>query len=101
MRLLLICLLTAGCLSSSPTSDEVASLTQVAGFEWGTGFYINPVTPEEAAKFLRESVLTPFCTLFRAAMSVCQESVAHFTRMGYSRTPESTVSLSSSPAAAP
>ena len=32
MRLLLICLLTAGCLSSSPTSDEVASLTQVAGF---------------------------------------------------------------------
>lgn len=30
-------------------------LTQVAGFEWGTGFYICPVLPEEAAKFLRET----------------------------------------------
>jgi UDPglucose--hexose-1-phosphate uridylyltransferase len=29
-------------------------LTRVAGFEWGTGFYICPVTPEAAAKFLRE-----------------------------------------------
>jgi UDPglucose--hexose-1-phosphate uridylyltransferase len=29
-------------------------LTQVAGFEWGTGFYINPTAPEEAAKYLRE-----------------------------------------------
>ena len=27
-------------------------LTKVAGFEWGTGFYINPTIPEEAAKFL-------------------------------------------------
>lgn len=30
-------------------------LTQVAGFEWGSGFYINPVVPEEAARFLREA----------------------------------------------
>lgn len=29
-------------------------LTRVAGFEWGTGFYICPMTPETAAKFLRE-----------------------------------------------
>jgi UDPglucose--hexose-1-phosphate uridylyltransferase len=29
-------------------------LTRVAGFEWGTGFYICPVTPEAAAKYLRE-----------------------------------------------
>jgi len=28
-------------------------LTRVAGFEWGTGFYICPIPPEEAAKFLR------------------------------------------------
>jgi len=28
-------------------------LTRVAGFEWGTGFYINPTSPEEAAKVLR------------------------------------------------
>lgn len=30
-------------------------LTQVAGFEWGTGFYICPSLPEETAKFLREA----------------------------------------------
>ncbi len=29
-------------------------ITRVAGFEWGTGFYINPVPPENAAGFLRE-----------------------------------------------
>jgi UDPglucose--hexose-1-phosphate uridylyltransferase len=29
-------------------------ITRVAGFEWGTGFYINPVPPEDAAQFLRE-----------------------------------------------
>ncbi|MFH1531864.1 MAG: DUF4931 domain-containing protein [Pseudomonadota bacterium] len=29
-------------------------ITSVAGFEWGTGFYINPTAPEEAARFLRE-----------------------------------------------
>lgn len=28
-------------------------LTQVAGFEWGTGFHINSTAPEEAAAFLR------------------------------------------------
>ena len=28
-------------------------LTKVAGFEWGTNFYINPVSPESATKFLR------------------------------------------------
>lgn len=30
-------------------------LTKIAGFEWGSGFYINPTPPEEAAKFLREA----------------------------------------------
>ena len=29
-------------------------LTGIAGFEWGTGFYINPTLPEEAARFLRD-----------------------------------------------
>lgn len=28
-------------------------LTTVAGFEWGTGFYINPTPPESAAEYLR------------------------------------------------
>ncbi|HZN55228.1 MAG TPA: galactose-1-phosphate uridylyltransferase [Candidatus Polarisedimenticolaceae bacterium] len=32
-------------------------LTRVAGFEWGTGFYINPTAPEEAASFLRDAVI--------------------------------------------
>ncbi len=30
-------------------------LTKVAGFEWGTGIYINPVPPETAAGFLRNA----------------------------------------------
>ncbi|MBM4354761.1 MAG: DUF4931 domain-containing protein [Deltaproteobacteria bacterium] len=29
-------------------------LTNVAGFEWGTGFYINPTAPEVAARYLRQ-----------------------------------------------
>ncbi len=32
-------------------------LTKVAGFEWGTSFYINPTPPEEAARFLREAAV--------------------------------------------
>ena len=35
--------------------EVIPKLTQVAGFEWGTGFYINPVTPEDSAKSLREA----------------------------------------------
>lgn len=35
--------------------EFMPKLTNVAGFEWGTGFYINPTSPEEAAKFLREA----------------------------------------------
>ena len=34
--------------------EIIPVLTRVAGFEWGTGFYINPVMPEVAAGFLRE-----------------------------------------------
>ncbi len=51
---------------SSPLSSEpldhyhwhieiIPRLTKVAGFEWGTGFYINPVSPEQAAEYLRET----------------------------------------------
>ena len=35
--------------------EIMPKLTQVAGFEWGSGFYINPTPPEEAAKYLREA----------------------------------------------
>ena len=34
--------------------EVMPKLVRVAGFEWGSGFYINPTTPEDAAKFLRE-----------------------------------------------
>ena len=30
-------------------------LTRVAGFEWGTGFYLNPMSPEEATKILQKT----------------------------------------------
>lgn len=33
-------------------------LTRIAGFEWGTGFYINPTFPEDAANFLREAKIS-------------------------------------------
>jgi len=35
--------------------EMIPRLTRVAGFEWGSGFYINPTPPEEAARFLRQS----------------------------------------------
>lgn len=52
-------------LHSSPVDNDYAEefhwhieimpkLTKVAGFEWGTGFYINPTTPEDAAVYLKE-----------------------------------------------
>ena len=50
---------------TSPFSEEtrefyhwhvelIPKLTRTAGFEWGTGFYINPTSPEEAAQVLRD-----------------------------------------------
>jgi UDPglucose--hexose-1-phosphate uridylyltransferase len=35
--------------------EIIPKLTRVAGFEWGTGFYINPTPPEESARYLREA----------------------------------------------
>jgi len=51
-------------LHTRPTSREhheyfhwhfeiIPKLTKMAGFEWGSGFYINPTTPEEAASYLK------------------------------------------------
>ncbi len=53
-------------LHTSPFHDEINNyyhwhielipkLTKIAGFEWGSGFYINPTPPEEAAKFMRDA----------------------------------------------
>jgi UDPglucose--hexose-1-phosphate uridylyltransferase len=35
--------------------EVIPRVTHVAGFEWGTGFYINPVMPQQAAQYLREA----------------------------------------------
>lgn len=55
-------------LHTSPCSDSyrdffhwhleiIPKLSQVAGFEWGSGFYINALPPEDAARFLREAAV--------------------------------------------
>ncbi|BCR06419.1 galactose-1-phosphate uridylyltransferase [Desulfuromonas versatilis] len=38
--------------------ELVPRLTRIAGFEWGTGFHMNPTRPEDAARFLRETDLS-------------------------------------------
>ncbi len=38
--------------------EIIPKLTRVAGFEWGTGFYINPTPPEDAAEYLRSAEMT-------------------------------------------
>jgi UDPglucose--hexose-1-phosphate uridylyltransferase len=35
--------------------ELIPRLTKMAGFEWGSGLYINPTSPEEAAKYLRNA----------------------------------------------
>ncbi len=35
--------------------EIIPRVTRTAGFEWGTGFYINPVPPETAAEYLRNN----------------------------------------------
>lgn len=35
--------------------EIMPKLTSIAGFEWGSGFYINPLPPEDAAKYLRDA----------------------------------------------
>ncbi len=53
-------------LHTSPFNEEINDyyhwhleilprLTKRAGFEWGSGFFINPTPPEEATRFLREA----------------------------------------------
>lgn len=35
--------------------EIMPKLTKTAGFEWGSGFYINPISPEESTQFLKEA----------------------------------------------
>jgi len=37
--------------------EIMPQLTTTAGFEWGSGFHINPMAPEDAARYLRETVV--------------------------------------------
>lgn len=37
--------------------EILPKVTQVAGFEWGSGSFINPVAPEDAARLMREVVV--------------------------------------------
>ena len=37
--------------------EIIPKLTRVAGFEWGSGFFINPVPPEDAAEALRAGTI--------------------------------------------
>lgn len=37
--------------------EIIPRLVRVAGFEWGTGFYMNPTPPEHAAEYLRETAI--------------------------------------------
>jgi UDPglucose--hexose-1-phosphate uridylyltransferase len=37
--------------------EIMPKLTRVAGFEWGSGFYINPTPPESAAAALRDAAI--------------------------------------------
>ena len=36
--------------------EIIPRVTRMAGFEWGTGFYINPTLPEKAAEYLSEVI---------------------------------------------
>ncbi|MGB3478902.1 MAG: galactose-1-phosphate uridylyltransferase [bacterium] len=36
--------------------EIIPVLTHIAGFEWGTGFYINPTGPEESAAYLKNII---------------------------------------------
>jgi len=36
--------------------EIIPVLTHIAGFEWGTGFYINPTGPEDSAAYLRNII---------------------------------------------
>ncbi len=53
--------------------EIIPKLTKVAGFEWGSGFYINPTTPEEAAAYLRE--INPFAPVQVVETDPVEENV--------------------------
>ena len=42
------------CITVGPWPLPALWITRIAGFEWGSGYTINPTPPEEAARYLRE-----------------------------------------------
>jgi UDPglucose--hexose-1-phosphate uridylyltransferase len=55
--------------------EIIPRLTKVAGFEWGSGFYINSVPPEDAASFLREVEISSAVPLRTAGERIRSEYV--------------------------
>ena len=53
--------------------EFMPKLTKTAGFEWGTGFYINPTPPEEAARFLREARVERTATGYKIEIRIPEE----------------------------
>jgi UDPglucose--hexose-1-phosphate uridylyltransferase len=45
--------------------EIIPKITRVAGFEWGSGFYINPTRPEDAASFMRSIDATEAEKMFK------------------------------------
>jgi len=39
--------------------EVLPAFARAAGFEWGSGFHINPVYPEQAAQELRQTLARP------------------------------------------
>ena len=45
--------------------EIIPKLTKIAGFEWGSGIYINPTTPEDSAAFLKEIDISQLDKVFK------------------------------------
>ncbi len=52
-------------------------LARVAGFEWGTGFYINPISPEESIQSLKSVCIFPV----QQSADVRGQDQAYFTKV--------------------
>lgn len=54
--------------------EIIPRVTRIAGFEWGTGFYINPLEPERATGFLRALPAEDVCA--RTGLASCAQPTA-------------------------
>ena len=47
--------------------EIIPKITRIAGFEWGSGFYINPTRPEDSAKFMSEVDISQANKIFKTS----------------------------------